>query len=74
MRCACCDRMLFMVTGYRKLPDGTRVEEDFCNVCRNAVHESNYPISVVETQENEIESLVNELIHNGVTPAKTPKY
>ena len=37
-RCQCCNRVVTRVTGMRTLPTGEKVEETFCNVCRNEVN------------------------------------
>ena len=37
MRCICCNTMLLRTTGMRTLPDGNKIEETFCNVCRHEV-------------------------------------
>ena len=37
-RCQCCNRILLRPTGTRTLSDGMKVEETFCNVCRNEVN------------------------------------
>ena len=36
-RCECCDRILLRTTGTRTLADGSKVEETFCNICRDEV-------------------------------------
>ena len=37
-RCVCCNRLLLRPTGYRVLPDGEKIEETFCNICRREVN------------------------------------
>lgn len=65
--------MLVRTTGYRVLPDGTKVEETFCNTCRNEVNKILYSDSSFKfTQFEGI--LDQELRYGAVTPTRNPKY
>ena len=73
-RCSCCNRILHRVTGMRTLPDGSKVEETFCNTCRNEVNKvlrenTNYSV------EYQFEGIVDQLmIYGSVTPSKKSQY
>ena len=73
-RCSCCNRILYRVTGTRKLSDGSVVEETFCNTCRNEVNKvlrdnTNYSV------EYQFEGIVDQLmIYGSVTPSKKSQY
>ena len=43
-RCECCDRILLRTTGTRTLADGSKVEETFCNICRDEVRKILVPV------------------------------
>lgn len=75
MRCTCCNRMLTNSTGYRTLPDGTRVEETFCTTCRNEVNKVLYEAEDYDTKSYKFEGIVEQqLLYGAVTPAKNPTY
>ena len=73
-RCTCCNRVLSRPTGKRKLPDGSSVEETFCNVCRNEVNQilrDSYYNSV--DNNTKFEGIVEQQMFYGcVTPQKNP--
>ena len=75
-RCTCCDRILLRPTGNRTLSDGTKIEETFCNVCRNEVdkilRDSYYSSGDNNTK---FEGIVEQQMFYGcVTPQKNPIY
>ena len=73
MRCICCDRILRHTTGSRILPDGTKVVEDFCNVCRNEVNKIMY--TDYETKFTQFEGILDQqLCYGSVTPQRNPSY
>ena len=41
-RCVCCNAVLLRTAGKRTLPTGEKIEETFCNVCRNEVNKNPY--------------------------------
>ena len=75
-RCQCCNRILSRPTGTRTLSDGTKIEETFCNVCRNEVDKilrDNYCNSV--DNNTKFEGIVEQQMFYGcVTPQKNPVY
>ena len=72
-RCVCCDRMLIRTTGSRVLSSGEKVEETFCNVCRNEVNKILYSDNSFKfTQFEGI--LDQELRYGAVTPTRNPNY
>lgn len=72
-RCQCCNRILLRPTGTRTLSDGMKVEETFCNVCRNEV---NQILRDTEYNKNtKFEGIVEQQMFYGcVTPQKNPIY
>lgn len=73
MRCACCNRVLNRSQGYRIMEDGTKVEEDFCNVCRRevAITMSNG----VTAEFVQFEGILDQQMCYGViTPQRNPSY
>lgn len=79
MRCECCNRILHRVTGTRKLPDGSAVEETFCNTCRNEVnkilHDATFTTNANYSIEYQFEGIVDQLmIYGSVTPPKNSVY
>ena len=73
MRCICCNTMLLRTTGMRTLPDGNKIEETFCNVCR---HEVDKILRDTEYNKNtKFEGIVEQQMFYGcVTPQKNPVY
>ena len=73
MRCICCNTMLLRTTGMRTLPDGSKTEETFCNVCR---HEVDKILRDTEYNKNtKFEGIVEQQMFYGcVTPQKNPVY
>lgn len=73
MRCICCNTMLLRTTGMRTLPDGNKIEETFCNVCRNEVDKI---LRDTEYNKNtKFEGIVEQQMFYGcVTPQKNPIY
>ena len=72
-RCVCCNRVLSRPTGKRKLPDGSLVDETFCNICRNEVNKS--LLDSEYGRDYKFEGIVEQqMIHGCVTPQKNPKY
>ena len=75
-RCVCCNRILSRPTGTRTLSDGTKIEETFCNVCRNEVNQilrDSYYNSV--DNNTKFEGIVEQQMFYGcVTPQKNPVY
>ena len=79
MRCVCCNVALLRTTGMRTLPDGSKIEETFCNVCRNEVDKilrDSYYSSADNTNKNtKFEGIVEQQMFYGcVTPQKNPIY
>ena len=76
MRCVCCNVALLRTTGMRTLPDGSKTEETFCNVCRNEVDKilrDSYYNSV--DNNTKFEGIVEQQMFYGcVTPQKNPVY
>ena len=72
-RCQCCDRILLRTTGTRTLADGSKVEETFCNICRDEVRKilrDDYFI-----KDTKFEGIVEQQMFYGVvTPQKNPVY
>ena len=72
-RCQCCDRMLLRTTGTRTLADGSKVEETFCNVCRDEVRKILRDDYFVK--DTKFEGIVEQQMFYGVvTPQKNPIY
>ena len=79
MRCICCNTMLLRTTGMRTLPDGSKTEETFCNVCRNEVNQilrdSYYSSADNNNKNTKFEGIVEQQMFYGcVTPQKNPVY
>ena len=78
MRCICCNTMLLRTTGMRTLPDGSKIEETFCNVCRHEVDKilrDSYYNSVDSNNNTKFEGIVEQQMFYGcVTPQKNPVY
>ena len=78
MRCICCNTMLLRTTGMRTLPDGSKTEETFCNVCRNEVDKmlrDSYYSSADNNKNTKFERIGEQQIFYGcVTPQKNPIY
>ena len=77
MRCVCCNVALLRTTGMRTLPDGSKIEETFCNVCRHEVdkilRDSYYQQSC--NNNTKFEGIVEQQMFYGcVTPQKNPVY
>ncbi len=77
MRCVCCNVALLRTTGMRTLPDGSKTEETFCNVCRHEVdkilRDSYY--NSVDNNNTKFEGIVEQQMFYGcVTPQKNPVY
>ena len=71
--------MLLRTTGMRTLPDGSKIEETFCNVCRHEVDKilrDSYYNSVDNNNKNtKFEGIVEQQMFYGcVTPQKNPIY
>lgn len=72
-RCECCDRMLLRTTGARTLADGSKVEETFCNICRDEVRKILRDDYFVK--DTKFEGIVEQQMFYGVvTPQKNPIY
>ena len=72
-RCQCCDRMLLRTTGTRTLADGSKVEETFCNICRDEVRKILRDDYFVK--DTKFEGIVEQQMFYGVvTPQKNPVY
>ena len=72
-RCTCCNTMLLRTTGMRTLPDGSKTEETFCNVCRNEVNQILRDDSY--NKNTKFEGIVEQQMFYGcVTPQKNPIY
>ena len=80
MRCVCCNTMLLRTTGMRTLPDGNKIEETFCNVCRHEVDkilrdDSYYSSADNNNKNTKFEGIVEQQMFYGcVTPQKNPVY
>ena len=78
MRCVCCNTMLLRTTGMRTLPDGSKTEETFCNVCRHEVNQilrDSYYNSVDNNKNTKFEGIVEQqLFYGAMTPQKNPSY
>ena len=80
MRCVCCNTMLLRTTGMRTLPDGNKIEETFCNVCRHEVDkilrdDSYYSSADNNNKNTKFEGIVEQQMFYGcVTPQKNPIY
>ena len=77
MRCVCCNVALLRTTGMRTLPDGSKTEETFCNVCRHEVdkilRDSYY--NSTDNKNTKFEGIVEQQMFYGcVTPQKNPNY
>ena len=70
--------MLLRTTGMRTLPDGSKTEETFCNVCRHEVDKilrDSYDNSVDSNNNTKFEGIVEQQMFYGcVTPQKNPVY
>jgi len=77
-RCVCCNTRLLRPTGTRTLSDGMKVEETFCNVCRNEVNQilrDSYYNPVDNNKNAKFEGIVEQQMFYGcVTPQKNPIY
>lgn len=72
-RCECCDRMLLRTTGTRVLASGEKVEETFCNICRDEVRKILRDDYFVK--DTKFEGIVEQQMFYGVvTPQKNPIY
>ena len=72
-RCTCCNRILMRPTGTRNLPTGEKIEETFCNVCRNEVNQILRDDSY--NKNTKFEGIVEQQMFYGcVTPQKNPVY
>ena len=72
-RCECCDRLLLRTTGTRTLADGSKVEETFCNICRDEVRKILRDDYFVK--DTKFEGIVEQQMFYGVvTPQKNPIY
>ena len=72
-RCTCCNRILSRPTGSRVLASGEKVEETFCNVCRNEVDKILRDDFAVKNTK--FEGIVEQQMFYGcVTPQKNPVY
>ena len=72
-RCECCDRILLRTTGTRTLSDGSKVEETFCNICRDEVRKILRDDYFVK--DTKFEGIVEQQMFYGVvTPQKNPMY
>ena len=78
MRCVCCNVALLRTTGMRTLPDGSKTEETFCNVCRNEVDKilrDSYYISADNNKNTKFEGIVEQqMFYGAMTPQKNPSY
>lgn len=65
--------MLLRTTGMRTLPDGNKIEETFCNVCR---HEVDKILRDTEYNKNtKFDGIIEQQMFYGcVTPQKNPVY
>lgn len=73
-RCECCNRILVRLTGMRTLPDGSKTEETFCNVCRNEVNKMLRDLDE-DTKSYQFEGIVEQqMFYGSITPQKNPKY
>lgn len=75
MRCECCNKILNRTNGKRLLPDGTKVEETFCNECRQIVNLAVKDIEDYDTKTYRFEGLVEQQLRYGaVTPPRKIQY
>ena len=76
MRCVCCNVALLRTTGMRTLPDGSKIEETFCNVCRHEVDKILRDSCYNSVDNNtKFEGIVEQQMFYGcVTPQKNPVY
>ncbi len=74
MRCVCCNRALLRPTGMRTLPTGEKVEETFCNVCRNEVNKMLLGLDD-NARTCQFEGIVEQqMFYGAMTPQKNPSY
>lgn len=67
--------MLIRTTGYRLLPDGTKVEETFCNTCRHEVNYMLRDMDDLDIRYYQFEGIVEQqLFYGSTTPQKNPTY
>lgn len=72
-RCTCCNRILVRPTGSRTLPTGEKVDETFCNVCRNEVNKS--LLDSEYSKNYKFEGIVEQqMMYGCATPQKNPIY
>ena len=72
-RCVCCNVVLRRTTGMRTLSDGSKIEETFCNVCRDEVNKSLRDLDY--NKDVKFEGIVEQQMFYGcVTPQKNPVY
>ena len=73
-RCQCCNRVVTRVTGMRTLPTGEKVEETFCNVCRNEVNKMWLGLDD-NARTCQFEGIVEQqMFYGAMTPQKNPSY
>lgn len=72
-RCVCCNRVMTRTAGSRVLPDGSKIEETFCTVCRNEVNRIMYDDSVSSFKQFE-GILDQQLCYGAITPQRNPSY
>ena len=73
-RCSCCNRALLRPTGMRTLPDGSKTEETFCNVCRNEVNKMLLGLDD-NARTCQFEGIVEkQMFYGAMTPQKNPSY
>ena len=73
-RCQCCNRVVTRVTGMRTLPTGEKVEETFCNVCRNEVNKMLLGLDD-NARTCQFEGIVEQqMFYGDMTPQKNPSY
>ena len=73
MRCVCCDRLLLHTTGMMTLPDGSKTEETFCNICKHEV--TKCLLDLEYNKDYKFDGILEQqLLHGCVTPQKNPKY
>lgn len=73
MRCSCCNAILHRVTGMNT-PDGSKIDETFCNTCRNEVNKVLGIPPPILLNIN-LEGIVDQLmIYGCVTPSKKSVY
>lgn len=67
--------MLTRTTGYRTLPDGTKVEETFCNTCKAEVNKALLDVEDYDTKTYKFEGIVEQqIMYGSITPPKNPNY